>query len=107
MAVTGNLTILWLQGAEILLDGRNCKVEGFESGNFVGPTLIAGVKPHMQAYLQEIFGPVLVCVDVSVFLSQPVPWPLPPFAVAPCLYYMWCTCKSHRFGRQSSARIRS
>ena len=40
-------------------------MDGYESGNFVGPTLIAGVKPHMQAYLQEIFGPVLVCVDVS------------------------------------------
>ena len=54
-----------LQGAHILLDGRACKVEGFESGNFVGPTIIAGVKPHMQAYLQEIFGPVLVCLDVG------------------------------------------
>lgn len=53
-----------LQGAQILLDGRNYKVPGYESGNFVGPTLIAGVKPHMQAYLQEIFGPVLVCLEV-------------------------------------------
>lgn len=53
-----------VQGAEILLDGREHKVEGYESGNFVGPTLIAKVKPHMQAYLQEIFGPVLICLDV-------------------------------------------
>lgn len=53
-----------MQGAEILLDGRNFTVPGFEKGNFVGPTLIAGVKPRMQAYLQEIFGPVLVCLEV-------------------------------------------
>lgn len=58
-----------MQGAEILLDGRDCVVKGFESGNFVGPTLIAKVKPHMQAYLQEIFGPVLVCLDVSSGIS--------------------------------------
>lgn len=59
--------LIW-QGAEILLDGREHKVAGYESGNFVGPTLIAKVKPHMQAYLQEIFGPVLVCLDVSCYL---------------------------------------
>ena len=53
-----------MQGAQILLDGRGHKVAGSEQGNFVGPTLIAGVKPHMQAYLQEIFGPVLVCLEV-------------------------------------------
>jgi len=74
-AVVSDKWGVFLQGAEILLDGRDCKVEGFESGNFVGPTLIAGVKPHMQAYLQEIFGPVLVCVDVippsSSFFNPP------------------------------------
>ena len=54
-----------IQGAQILLDGRGHKVAGSEQGNFVGPTLVAGVKPHMQAYLQEIFGPVLVCLEAS------------------------------------------
>ena len=54
----------WRQGAEVLLDGRGVSVPGYESGNFVGPTIIAGVKPHMQCYLQEIFGPVLVCLEV-------------------------------------------
>ena len=28
------------QGAELLLDGRDIKVEGYESGNFVGPTIL-------------------------------------------------------------------
>lgn len=61
------------QGAEILLDGRNVTVDGFENGNFLGPTLITKVKPHMEAYLQEIFGPVLVCLEVwaSEFFSDP------------------------------------
>ena len=53
-----------MQGARILLDGRSPKVPGFEAGNFVGPTIIAGVKPHMDCYKEEIFGPVLVCLEV-------------------------------------------
>ena len=53
-----------LQGARLVLDGRNCRVDGYERGNFVGPTVITGVKPHMDCYNEEIFGPVLVCLDV-------------------------------------------
>jgi len=53
------------EGATLLLDGRNCKVEGYPDGNFVGPTIIAGVKPHMRCYREEIFGPVLVCLEAS------------------------------------------
>jgi malonate-semialdehyde dehydrogenase (acetylating)/methylmalonate-semialdehyde dehydrogenase len=53
------------QGAKLLLDGRDCKVTGYEQGNFVGPTIFADVKPGMDIYDQEIFGPVLciVCVE--------------------------------------------
>jgi hypothetical protein len=37
------------EGAKIVLDGRNPNVKkGYENGNFVGPTIITGVKPHMQ-----------------------------------------------------------
>mmetsp|Transcript_2906 Transcript_2906/g.8504 ORF Transcript_2906/g.8504 Transcript_2906/m.8504 type:complete len:547 (-) Transcript_2906:568-2208(-) len=53
------------EGAELVLDGRGVEVPGYQGGNFVGPTIIAGVKPHMQCYLQEIFGPVLVCLEVD------------------------------------------
>jgi len=53
------------EGATILLDGRNVKVDGFPNGNFVGPTIITGVKPSMQCYREEIFGPVLLCVEVD------------------------------------------
>jgi len=49
------------QGARVLLDGRGVKPEGFEDGNFLGPTVIAGVTPDMDIYKQEVFGPVL-CV---------------------------------------------
>lgn len=46
--------------AKLLLDGRNIKVAGFEKGNFVGPTVIDMVKPGMECYDNEIFGPVML-----------------------------------------------
>ena len=60
-----------LQGAQILLDGRSVNVPGYESGNFLGPTLISGVKPNMECYSEEIFGPVLVCLEVGLCSSMP------------------------------------
>jgi malonate-semialdehyde dehydrogenase (acetylating)/methylmalonate-semialdehyde dehydrogenase len=53
------------EGAKVVLDGRGIKVPGFEKGNFVGPTLIADVKPNMRVYKEEIFGPVLVCLTAD------------------------------------------
>lgn len=38
---------------------------GYEKGNFVGPTLFSGVTTDMQIYTQEIFGPVLVVLEVA------------------------------------------
>lgn len=40
-------------------------MQDYEQGNFVGPTVITGVKPEMDCYKEEIFGPVLVCLEVS------------------------------------------
>lgn len=40
-------------------------MKDYEQGNFVGPTLISGVKPEMDCYKEEIFGPVLVCLEVT------------------------------------------
>ncbi|XP_076318362.1 putative methylmalonate-semialdehyde/malonate-semialdehyde dehydrogenase [acylating], mitochondrial isoform X2 [Tachypleus tridentatus] len=53
------------EGAKLLLDGRDIIVPGYEKGNFVGPTVLSDVKPHMKCYSEEIFGPVLItmCVD--------------------------------------------
>ncbi|MCG9701457.1 CoA-acylating methylmalonate-semialdehyde dehydrogenase [Vibrio natriegens] len=53
------------QGAECVLDGSQCEVEGFPDGNWVGPTLFRGVTTDMSVYTQEIFGPVLVCMEVD------------------------------------------
>lgn len=36
------------EGANILLDGRNVNVKGYESGNFVGPTILSGVKVRLD-----------------------------------------------------------
>jgi malonate-semialdehyde dehydrogenase (acetylating)/methylmalonate-semialdehyde dehydrogenase len=47
------------QGAKILVDGRNVKVAGKESGTYVGPTVIDHVTPEMSVAKEEIFGPVI------------------------------------------------
>jgi len=53
------------QGAKVVLDGRGITVPGYEKGNFVGPTVITDVKPHMKVYTEEIFGPVLICLTAD------------------------------------------
>ncbi|OAA61163.1 methylmalonate-semialdehyde dehydrogenase [Niveomyces insectorum RCEF 264] len=53
------------EGATILLDGRGFKPEKYPNGNWVGPTIITNVKPSMRCYREEIFGPVLVCLNVE------------------------------------------
>ncbi|KAM0428000.1 hypothetical protein ACHAQK_011810 [Fusarium lateritium] len=57
------------EGATIVLDGRQYKPldTRFEKGNWIGPTIITDVKPHMRCYKEEIFGPVLVCPQVDSF----------------------------------------
>ena len=53
------------EGADCLVDGRDCKVEGFPNGNWVGPTLFNNVTTSMSIYQEEIFGPVLCCMQVA------------------------------------------
>lgn len=53
------------EGAECLLDGSDCTVEGYPDGNWVGPTVFAGVTPDMTIYKTEIFGPVLCIVEAD------------------------------------------
>ncbi|MBD1583203.1 CoA-acylating methylmalonate-semialdehyde dehydrogenase [Pseudoalteromonas sp. S16_S37] len=53
------------QGATCLLDGSDCTVEGYEKGNWVGPTLFTDVTTDMDLYKEEIFGPVLACMFVD------------------------------------------
>ncbi len=53
------------QGANCLLDGSNCEVEGYPDGNWVGPTLFSNVSTDMTIYQEEIFGPVLCVIEVE------------------------------------------
>ncbi|WP_049021756.1 aldehyde dehydrogenase family protein, partial [Burkholderia cenocepacia] len=53
------------EGAKLELDGRDVKVAGFEEGNFIGPTIFSGVTTDMTVYTHEIFGPVLVVMEVD------------------------------------------
>jgi len=55
------------EGATLVVDGRGCKVPGFEGGFFTGGTLFDHATPQMRIYKEEIFGPVLVCVRVKDF----------------------------------------
>jgi malonate-semialdehyde dehydrogenase (acetylating) / methylmalonate-semialdehyde dehydrogenase len=57
--VTGAVTKGEAQGAQVIVDGRNLQVPGHEGGFFVGPSLLDHVTVDMDAYQEEIFGPVL------------------------------------------------
>jgi malonate-semialdehyde dehydrogenase (acetylating)/methylmalonate-semialdehyde dehydrogenase len=47
------------EGAELVLDGRNIKVPGYENGYFFGPTIFDKVNPKTKIGSEEIFGPVM------------------------------------------------
>jgi malonate-semialdehyde dehydrogenase (acetylating)/methylmalonate-semialdehyde dehydrogenase len=57
------------EGATLVVDGRGLKVEGHQSGFFLGGCLFDNVKPDMTIYKEEIFGPVLSIVRVPDFES--------------------------------------
>lgn len=49
-------------GAELVVDGRNISLQGYENGFFLGGSLFDHVTTDMQIYQEEIFGPVLCVV---------------------------------------------
>ena len=55
------------EGAKLIVDGRNLKLQGYENGFFIGGCLFDHVKKNMQIYNEEIFGPVLSVVRVKDF----------------------------------------
>lgn len=62
----------WIQkgideGATVVLDGRNVKVDGAENGYFIGPTILDNVTEEMTVGTNEIFGPVLCIKRVKSF----------------------------------------
>jgi malonate-semialdehyde dehydrogenase (acetylating)/methylmalonate-semialdehyde dehydrogenase len=50
------------EGAELVVDGREMRLQGYEGGYFMGPCLFDRVRPDMHIYKEEIFGPVLSVV---------------------------------------------
>jgi malonate-semialdehyde dehydrogenase (acetylating)/methylmalonate-semialdehyde dehydrogenase len=55
------------EGAELILDGRDLVVPGFEKGFFVGPTIFDNVTEDMAIGREEVFGPVLAIKRVADF----------------------------------------
>ena len=55
------------EGAELVVDGRSLKLQGYENGFWLGGTLLDRVTPDMSVYKEEIFGPVLSVVRVREY----------------------------------------
>ncbi|WGF90126.1 CoA-acylating methylmalonate-semialdehyde dehydrogenase [Marinivivus vitaminiproducens] len=55
------------QGADLVVDGRNFRMQGYENGFFMGACLFDRVKADMDIYTQEIFGPVLSVVRAGTY----------------------------------------
>ncbi len=55
------------EGAELLVDGRNFHLQGYENGYFIGGSLFDRVTPKMRIYQEEIFGPVLSVVRADSY----------------------------------------
>ncbi len=53
------------QGANCVYGGEQVYPEGFEQGFYVEPTIFTDVKPHMQLWREEVFGPVLAIVSFA------------------------------------------
>ena len=55
------------EGAELVLDGRDIRVPGYENGYYIGPTILDRVTEDMTVGQREIFGPVLCIKRVKTF----------------------------------------
>ena len=60
--VKGYVDIGVKEGAKLVVDGRNLKLQGYENGFYMGGCLFDNVKKDMRIYKEEIFGPVLSVV---------------------------------------------
>jgi malonate-semialdehyde dehydrogenase (acetylating)/methylmalonate-semialdehyde dehydrogenase len=55
------------EGAELVVDGRDFRMQGYENGFFMGGSLFDRVTPNMKSYQDEIFGPVLQIARAKTF----------------------------------------
>jgi len=53
------------EGANLLLDGRNAKISGYETGNFIKPTILDNVALNGEFIKTEIFGPVMSLIQLD------------------------------------------
>lgn len=60
--VTNYVDLGLKEGAKLIVDGRNLRLQGYENGFFFGGCLFDHVKTDMRIYREEIFGPVLAVV---------------------------------------------
>jgi malonate-semialdehyde dehydrogenase (acetylating)/methylmalonate-semialdehyde dehydrogenase len=67
--VTGYVDLGVAEGAELVVDGRGQKLQGYENGYFMGGCLFDQVTTDMRIYKEEIFGPVLSVVRAPDFDS--------------------------------------
>jgi len=65
--VRGYVDIGVKEGAKLVVDGRDFKLQGYENGFFIGGCLFDEVKPEMRIYKEEIFGPVLSVVRAGTY----------------------------------------
>jgi malonate-semialdehyde dehydrogenase (acetylating)/methylmalonate-semialdehyde dehydrogenase len=65
--VKGYVDIGINEGATLVVDGRNLKLQGYENGYYIGGCLFDQVKKDMRIYKEEIFGPVLSVVRAKDF----------------------------------------
>jgi malonate-semialdehyde dehydrogenase (acetylating)/methylmalonate-semialdehyde dehydrogenase len=69
--IAGYITRGAASGATLVLDGRECTVDGYAGGFYVGPTIFDNVATGMEIYTDEIFGPVL-CVLRAATLNDAI-----------------------------------
>jgi len=65
--VKGYVDIGAKEGAKLVVDGRNLKLQGYENGYYMGGCLFDHVKKNMKIYKEEIFGPVLSVIRAKNF----------------------------------------
>ncbi|MEC7124244.1 MAG: aldehyde dehydrogenase family protein, partial [Bacteroidota bacterium] len=53
------------EGANLLLDGRNVNISGYEKGNFLSPSILENVRLDKKLINTEIFGPVMSLVSIK------------------------------------------
>ena len=65
--VKGYVDIGIQEGAELIVDGRDLKLQGYEKGYYMGGCLFDKVEKDMRIYKEEIFGPVLSVLRAKNF----------------------------------------